>query len=107
MADAKPKSEKPAARKETKPKAEKKPAVKKPVEKKSAEKDSADAARKKRQVVSTHPDGGWQVKPEGAPKATKRFRTKAEADAYAKELAAKQKTSVTRKKKDGKLQKKL
>ncbi len=76
-------------------------------EKKPAEKEGSGASRKRRQVVSTHPDGGWQVKPEGAPIATKRFRTKAEADEYAKTLAAKQGTSVVRKKKDGKLQKKL
>jgi hypothetical protein len=76
-------------------------------DKKPAEKEESGTARKRRQVVSTHPDGGWQVKPEGAPIATKRFKTKAEADEYAKILASKQGTSVVRKKKDGKLQKKL
>ena len=40
--------------------------------------------RKKRQFVSPHPDGGWQVKIEGGKKATKRFATKLEAEAYAK-----------------------
>lgn len=76
-------------------------------ESKKADKEGTESARKRRQVVSTHPDGGWQVKPEGAPVATKRFKTKAEADEYAKTLASKQGTSVVRKKKDGKLQKKL
>lgn len=36
--------------------------------------------RKKRQFVSPHPDGGWQVKIEGGKKATKRFATKLEAE---------------------------
>lgn len=62
--------------------------------------------RKKRQFVSPHPDGGWQVKIEGGKKATKRFNTKAEAEVYAKKLADNQGTIVMRQKKDGKLQKK-
>ena len=62
--------------------------------------------RKKRQFVSPHPDGGWQVKIEGGKKATKRCATKLEAEAYAKELAKNQGTTVMRQKKDGKLQKK-
>jgi hypothetical protein len=67
--------------------------------------ESAASERKKRQFVSPHPDGGWQVKIEGGKKATKRFTTKAEAEAYAKELAKNQGTTVMRQKKDGKLQK--
>ena len=57
-------------------------------------------------VVSTHPDGGWQVKRAGSTKAIKRFDTKAEADAYAKKVASNNGASVLRKKKDGKIQKK-
>lgn len=67
---------------------------------------AAPKERPKRQFVSPHPDGGWQVKLEGAKKATKRFDTKAEAEKYAKVLADNQGTSVMRQKKDGKLQKK-
>lgn len=46
------------------------------------------------------------MKIEGGKKATKRFATKLEAEAYAKELAKNQGTTVMRQKKDGKLQKK-
>ncbi len=67
---------------------------------------TTDVKKAKRQFVSPHPDGGWQVKLEGSSKATKKFKTKAEADAYAKELAKKQETSVVRRKKDGSFQKK-
>lgn len=56
--------------------------------------------------VSTHPNGGWQVKRANAQKALKLFKTKAEAEAYAKQVAANQSTTVVRKKKDGKIQKK-
>jgi hypothetical protein len=80
------------------------------VKESSAETDSKTAAAKKpapkRQFVSPHPDGGWQVKVEGGKKATKRFDTKAEAEKFAKEIAANQGSSVMRQKKDGKLQKK-
>ncbi len=56
--------------------------------------------------VSPHPDGGWQVKKANAQKALKKFKTKAEAEAYAKQVASNQGTSVVRQKKDGKIQKK-
>ena len=56
--------------------------------------------------VSPHPDGGWQVKKANAQKALKKFKTKAEAEAYAKQVAANQGTTVVRQKKDGKIQKK-
>lgn len=65
-----------------------------------------DKKKPKKQYVSPHPDGGWQVKLEGSSKATKKFRTKAEAEDYARELAKKQGTTVVRKKKDGSFQKK-
>ncbi len=56
--------------------------------------------------VSPHPDGGWQVKKANAQKALKRFKTKAEAEEYAKSVATNQGTHVVRLKKDGKIQKK-
>ena len=56
--------------------------------------------------VSPHPDGGWQVKKANAQKALKKFKTKAEAEAYAKQVASNQGTTVVRQKKDGKIQKK-
>lgn len=56
--------------------------------------------------VSPHPDGGWQVKKANAQKALKRFKTKAEAEAYAKQVATNQGTTVVRQKKDGTIQKK-
>ncbi len=56
--------------------------------------------------VSPHPDGGWQVKKANAQKALKKFKTKAEAEEYAKSVAANQGTHVVRLKKDGKIQKK-
>lgn len=65
----------------------------------------------KKQYVLPHknakgePDG-WQVKREGSEKATKIFRTKAEAEEFAKQLAKNQGTEVVRQKKDGKFQKK-
>lgn len=78
--------------------------------------DGTAAAEKKtekvkKQYVLPHKNAkgdqdGWQVKLEGSTKATKVFRTKVEAEAYAKELAKKQGTDVVRQKKDGKFQKK-
>ena len=56
--------------------------------------------------VSPHPDGGWQVKKANAQKALKKFKTKAEAEAYAKQVAANQGTTVVRQTTDGKIQKK-
>ncbi len=68
--------------------------------------ETKDAKKGGAYFVSTHPDGGWQVKKANAQKALKRFKTKAEAEAYAKQVATNQGTSVVRKKKDGKIQKK-
>lgn len=72
--------------------------------------EPADAETKKKTndsyFVSPHPDGGWQVKRSGAQKALKRFKTKAEAEAYAKQVASNQGVGVVRQKKDGKIQKK-
>lgn len=74
-------------------------------EKESVEKTEAAKSKVKKQYVLKH-DDGWQVKLEGSSKATKVFKTKLEAEAYAKELANKQGTTVVRQKKDGKFQKK-
>ena len=109
------KDEKPAAKKETKPKAEEKPkeATKPKTEAKSkaAPKAAEPKEKAKKQMVIPHKNAkgeqdGWQVKLEGSSKATKVFRTKAEAEAYAKELSKKQGVGMIRQKKDGKFQKK-
>lgn len=69
----------------------------------------SDAEKKlkktKKQYVLPH-DRGWQVKLEGSDRATKVFKTKAEAEDYAKQLAKNQNTTVVRQKKDGTFQKK-
>lgn len=69
---------------------------------------TAEAPAKKNGAyfVSPHPDGGWQVKKANAQKALKKFKTKAEAEAYAKQVATNQGTNVVRQKKDGTIQKK-
>lgn len=90
--------------KEEKPKAEPKEEPKK-AEPKADAKES-ESQKNGAYFVSTHPDGGWQVKKAGAQKALKRFKTKAEAEEYAKTVAENQGTNVVRKKKDGKIQKK-
>ena len=109
------KDEKPAAKKETKPKAEAKPkAAAKPkaeAKPKAAPKADAPKEKAKKQMVIPHKNtrgdqDGWQVKVEGSSKATKVFKTKAEAEAYAKELSKKQGVGMIRQKKDGKFQKK-
>lgn len=88
------------------------PAEEKPTETKEETKAApeqeapAKAAPAGSYFVSPHPDGGWQVKRANAQKALKRFKTKAEAEAYAKQVASNQGTNVVRKKKDGKIQKK-
>ena len=111
-------AEKKSAKKET-PKDEvsdkKEFAAKKTVPKTSKKEDSPEepaeevqkAPKKASYVVCTHPDGGWQVKKTGSTKAIRRFDTKAEADAYAKKVASNNGATVIRKKKDGKIQKKL
>ncbi|MBE6528248.1 MAG: DUF2188 domain-containing protein [Thermoplasmata archaeon] len=90
-----------AAKKETKPaaKTETKPAAKKEPAKKESSSNGA-------YFVSPHPDGGWQVKKANAQKALKIFKTKAEAEKYAKTVADNQDSHVVRQKKDGKIQKK-
>ena len=118
-AEPKKKEEKPkaAAKKEEKPKAAAKPAAKKEEKPKAAAKPKAEPkeekpkAPAKKQYVIPHKNAkgeqdGWQVKLEGSTKATKVFRTKVEAEAYAKELSKKQGVGMVRQKKDGKFQKK-
>ena len=68
--------------------------------------DSPKTVKKLTYVVSTHPDGGWQVKRAGSTKVIRRFDTKKEADEYAKKVASNNGGSILRKKKDGKIQKK-
>lgn len=74
----------------------------------SAKSQDQETAKSKNDAyfVSPHPDGGWQVKRTNAQKALKKFKTKAEAEAYAKEVASNQGVGVVRQKKDGKIQKK-
>ena len=81
---------------------------KKEAEVENAEEQKAETAQKRNGAyfVSPHPDGGWQVKKANAQKALKKFKTKAEAEAYAKQVASNQGTTVVRQKKDGKIQKK-
>lgn len=57
-------------------------------------------------VTKRASDGKWQVKGENSDKALKLFDTKADAEAYAKEVAKNQNSSVVAHKKDGKIQKK-
>ena len=47
----------------------------------------------------------WQVKREGAAKSLKKFKTQAEAIAFAKEKAANQENKVVIHKEDGKIRK--
>ncbi len=83
------------------------PAVEEPAETEAPEPEKAQEKPKNgAYFVSPHPDGGWQVKKANAQKALKRFKTKAEAEEYAKSVAANQGTHVVRLKKDGKIQKK-
>lgn len=92
---AAPKAEpkKTAAKTEAAPKAEpKKAEPKKP-------------APKKQYVTWREEDRVWVVKKEGSDKATKLFRTKAEAEEFANQLAENQGSRVVRQKKDGKFQK--
>jgi hypothetical protein len=94
--------------KEPKPKKEVTKATKKE-EPKMAEKKPA---AKKQEVKVWHiskreEDGQWQVKAQGAQKATKLFRTKAEAEEYVKTLKANNEGSrVIKHKKTGEFQKK-
>lgn len=46
------------------------------------------------QHVTPHPDGGWQVIGAGNSRATKRFKTQAEAEKYAIEIAKNQQSEL-------------
>ncbi len=81
-----------------------------PAENKSeAEETVTDSSDKTKtwHITKRSKDGMWQVKGEGNDRATKLFRTKAEAEEYVKTLLANNKGSkVIAHKKDGHFQKK-
>lgn len=94
--------------------AEKKTPAPKTEEKKTAapEKETAKPAASKGKpkvwhITKRDDVDKWQVKAEGNEKATKLFRTKAEAEEYVKKMSANNEGSrVVAHKKDGKFQKK-
>ncbi|MCL1811385.1 MAG: DUF2188 domain-containing protein [Methanomassiliicoccaceae archaeon] len=77
-------------------------------EKKSAAKPAAKKSENKVwHITKRDEDGMWQVKAEGAERATKLFRTKAEAEEYVKTLVSNNEGSrVVKHKKTGEFQKK-
>lgn len=88
----------------------KKVKVEKTVEDKIEEKVEEPAETKKvsrvtNYHVSKHPDGGWQVKRAGAERALKKFKTQAEAIAFAKEKSENQDNNVVIHKKSGQIRK--
>ena len=89
-------------------KGEKKMAEKKTATKKTAEKKPAAAKSDKVwHITKRDEDGKWQIKAEGAAKATKLFNTKAEAEDYVKTLKSNNEGSrVVKHKKTGEFQKK-
>ena len=91
---------------ETKKKtADKTAAAKKPAAKKPAESKKSD--NKVWHITKRNEDGMWQVKAEGATKATKLFKTKAEAEDYVKTLMSNNEGSrVVKHKKTGEFQNK-
>jgi hypothetical protein len=90
-----PKKETPAKKKESKNMATK------PAAKESASKNKVWHISKREE------DGMWQIKAEGAERATKLFRTKAEAEEYVKTLKSNNDGSrVVKHKKTGEFQKK-
>ena len=102
---------KPAAKKETAPKAAAKPAAKKETAKKEAAPKVAKPAAKKEtktwHIAFDNDKNKWGIRAEENTKATKFFKTKEEAEAYAKTLKANNEGSrVVFHKKDGKFQKK-
>ena len=106
---------KPAAKKEAAPKAAAKPAAKKEAAPKAAAKPAAKketkpAAKKETKtwhIAFDNDKNKWGIRAEENTKATKFFKTKEEAEAYAKTLKANNEGSrVVFHKKDGKFQKK-
>ena len=97
---------KPAAKKEAAPKAAAKPAAKK----EAAPKASKPAAKKETKtwhIAFDNDKNKWGIRAEENTKATKFFKTKEEAEAYAKTLKANNEGSrIVFHKKDGKFQKK-
>jgi len=83
----------------------KKMEAKKTAAKKPAGKDSS--SNKVWHITKRDEDGKWQIKAEGAAKATKLFNTKAEAEEYVKTLKSNNEGSrVVKHKKTGEFQKK-
>ncbi len=106
-APAEKKTEEKPVKKETKPAAK----SAEPKTEKKAAAPKADASSKDKSkvwhITKRAEDGKWQIKAEGASKATKLFNTKAEAEEYVKTLKANNEGShVVPHKKDGKYQKK-
>jgi hypothetical protein len=56
---------------------------------------------KKDYHVTTHPEGGWQVKREGADRASSRHPTQGEASERGRELAKQEKVEVVIHRPDG------
>ena len=80
----------------------------KPVAKaKSSEKKATPATKSKPTAyhVSTHKEGGYQVKGRGSDKALKRFDTQAEAIAHAKKVSKSQDAHTVVHSKTGKIRK--
>ena len=97
---------KPAAKKEAAPKAAAKPAAKKEAAPKAA-KPAAKKETKTWHIAFDNDKNKWGIRAEENTKATKFFKTKEEAEAYAKTLKANNEGSrVVFHKKDGKFQKK-
>lgn len=102
--------------KKTVSKKEEKPAAKEPAKKAPAKAETKPAAKKESapkekpkvwHITKREDVDKWQVKAEGNEKATKLFKTKAEAQEYVKSLKANNEGSkVVSHKKDGKFQKK-
>ncbi|MGI1805432.1 DUF2188 domain-containing protein [Exiguobacterium sp. TDN 0502] len=61
---------------------------------------------KRNQHVLPHPQGGYQVKADGADRATKRFPTQKEAIAEGRRIAKNQKTELVIHNKEGQIREK-
>ena len=59
--------------------------------------------KKKDHHVTPHPDGGWQVKREGAKRASTRHDTQGDAIDQARKGAQRERTEVVIHRKDGKI----
>ena len=59
---------------------------------------------KKPLEISPHPEGGWQVRHQGADRASSRHETKADADRTGRDQARREQTELFIKGLDGKIQ---